>query len=172
MTELRGGGNTVASRVSVAPQMLRWARRRSGRRVEDFADRFPKLAEWEAGTLLPTMRQIERYAQATYTPVGYLFLPEPPEVTLPIPDFRTFGHRPVPTPTPDLLDTIYACEQRQDWYRDFAEARGAGTVQVVGSLRLDRDPIEAAPELREAFGFNLARRVEFSSWTAALSGLS
>jgi Zn-dependent peptidase ImmA (M78 family)/transcriptional regulator with XRE-family HTH domain len=161
----------VANRVSVPPEMLAWARRRSGRSVEDLIHRFPKLGEWEAGRASPTMRQLEDYAQATYTPVGYFFLPEPPEESLPIPDFRTFADRRVLTPTPDLLDTIYACELRQDWYREYAEATGGEPVGLVGSLALDRDVFEAAAQLRDALGFALARRVEFSSWTGALSGL-
>lgn len=161
----------MANRVSVAPQMLQWARKRSGRSVEDFAQRFPKLGEWEAGDGLPTLRQLEDYAQATHTPVGFLFLAEPPEEHLPIPDFRTFGDRAVLTPTPDLLDTIYACEQRQDWYREFAEASGSDRVELVGSLSLGIDVIEAAAQLRGVLGFDLARRVEFHTWTNALSGL-
>lgn len=151
--------------------MLAWARRRSGRSVEDFASRFPKLGEWEAGESLPTMRQLEGYAQATYTPVGFLFLPEPPEERLPIPDFRTFADKPVLTPTPDLLDTIYACEQRQDWFRGFADAHGGDPVSLVGSLSLDVDALAAAGQLRDALGFGLARRVEFANWATALSGL-
>lgn len=161
----------AANRVSVPPAMLQWARQRSGRSVEDLIGRFPKLADWEAGLLSPTMRQLEEYAQATYTPVGYFFLPAPPDETLPIPDFRTFRDRLVLTPTPDLLDTIYACEQRQEWYHEYAEAIGAERVAVVGSLRLDTDLVEAAARLRDVFGFSLARRVEFSTWTAALDGL-
>jgi Zn-dependent peptidase ImmA (M78 family) len=129
------------------------------------------LAEWEAGRLSPTMRQLEEYAQATYTPIGYLYLTTPPDESLPIPDFRTFGNRPVLTPTPDLLDTIYACEQRQEWYREYAEASSAEPVEVVGSLRLDTGVLEAAARLRDVFGFGLARRVEFSTGAAALDGL-
>src|SRR5580704_12718579 len=106
----------MANRVSVAPQMLRWARERSGRSAEELERRFPKLSEWEAGEGQPTLRQLEDYAQATCTPVGFLFLVEPPKGQLPIPEFRTFGDQPVRTLTPDLLDTISACEQRQDWY--------------------------------------------------------
>jgi Zn-dependent peptidase ImmA (M78 family) len=41
----------------------------------------------------------------------------------------------------------------------------------VGSLSLDVDVNDAAAQLRGALGFDLARRVEFSTWTAALSGL-
>ncbi len=161
----------MANRVSVAPEMLQWARERSGRSVEDFAGRFPKLADWEAGEAQPTMRQLEDYALATYTPVGFLFLTEPPEEKLPIPDFRTFGDKPILTPTPDLLDTIYACEQRQDWYRSYAEDHGAESVELVGSFNVNMNVTDAAATLRDALGFNLARRVEFSTWTDALGGL-
>jgi Zn-dependent peptidase ImmA (M78 family) len=162
----------MANRVSVAPQMLRWARARSGRSIAELVKRFPKLPDWEAGTALPTMRQLDDYAQATYTPVGFMFLSQPPVETLPIPDFRTFGDKAVRTPTPDLLDTIYACEERQEWYREFADVRGDQPVDLVGSMSLDRAPVEAASELREVLGFGLARRVEFSTWTDALRGLS
>jgi Zn-dependent peptidase ImmA (M78 family) len=114
---------------------------------------------------------LEDYAQATHTPIGYLFLPTPPVETLPVPDFRTFGNQPVLTPTPDLLDTIHMCEQRQEWYRGYAEARGAEPVAMVSSLGLDSDVIEAAGQLRDMLGFGLARRVDFPTWTAALDGL-
>jgi Zn-dependent peptidase ImmA (M78 family) len=117
------------------------------------------------------MRQLEDFARATYTPVGYLFLPEPPLEELPIPDFRTFGDRPIRTPTPDLLDTIYACEQRQAWYRDWAEDNGSEPVEIVGSQSLDTRPVDAAEELRDQLGFGLDRRVEFSNWSQAFDGL-
>jgi Zn-dependent peptidase ImmA (M78 family) len=160
----------MVTRVDVAPELFRWARRRSGRATSDFPT-FPKLAEWEAGSSRPTMRQLEDYAQATHTPIGFFFLPSPPSEQLPIPDFRTLGDHAVVTPTPDLLDTVYACEQRQEWYRDFAIANGNNPVALVGSLTDDLDPVVAAARLRDALGFGLARRVDFSNWAEALAGL-
>lgn len=151
--------------------MLQWARKRSGRNVEDFAKAFPKLREWESGETLPTIRQLEKYAQATHTPVGFLFLPEPPVEEVPLPDFRTFGDEAVLTPTPDLLDTVYACELRQDWYRSFAEERGYEAVAIVGSANVEDDPVAAANRMRDALGFGLARRVDFRTWSEALDGL-
>jgi Zn-dependent peptidase ImmA (M78 family) len=159
----------MASRVAVAPRMLRWARERSGRSPDELK-KFPVQA-WESGDRQPTMRQLEDFARATYTPVGFLFLTEPPHEELPIPDFRTFGDRPVRTPTPDLLDTIYACEQRQAWYRDYAEANGADPVELVGSQSLDAPIADAAHALRDQLGFGLDRRVEFSNWSQTLDGL-
>jgi len=161
----------MVDRVSVAPEMLVWARKRSGRQVSDFAKRFPKLQEWESGELAPTMRQLEDFARATHTPVGFLFLPEPPVEKVPLPDFRTFGDEEVHTPTPDLLDTVYACELRQDWYRDFAEGRGYDEVELVGSLTVDDEAKEAAAQLRNLLGFGLARRVDFRTWSETLDGL-
>lgn len=159
----------MANRVAVAPQMLRWARERSGR-TPDELKKFPVEA-WESGDRQPTMRQLEDFAKATYTPVGFLFLTEPPHEELPIPDFRTFGDNPMRTPTPDLLDTIYACEQRQAWYREYAEANGADPVELVGSQTLDAPVTDAAKGLRDELGFGLDRRVEFSNWSEALDGL-
>jgi Zn-dependent peptidase ImmA (M78 family) len=161
----------MPSRVSVAPQVLLWARRRSGRGPEDFSKSFPKLGQWEAGESQPTMNQLEDFARATHTPVGFFFLAEPPEEKVPIPDFRTFGDQPVPAPSPDLLDTIYASEQRQEWYREYALDHNEDPVELVGSLSLDMDAIQAAAQLRDALGFGLARRTEFSTWTEALDGL-
>jgi hypothetical protein len=59
------------------------------------------------------LEQLEDLASATHTPVGYLFLPAPPEEALPVADFRTVGDEPV-RPSPDLLDTLDLCQQRQD----------------------------------------------------------
>lgn len=78
-------------RVDVKPAMLRWARERAGMTPNALVRRFPKLAAWECGEARPTLRQLEAFAKATYCPIGYLFLSEPPEEHIPIPDFRGTG---------------------------------------------------------------------------------
>ncbi len=65
-------------RAPVKPELLRWARERAGRSVEEFGGRFRKLAEWERGESQPTLKQLENFARVTCVPFGYLFLPEPP----------------------------------------------------------------------------------------------
>ncbi len=80
------------NRVEVKPELLRWARERAGLDVDALARRFPKLPAWESGDLHPTLKQLEGFAKATFTPVGFLFLDEPPEERVPIPDFRTVAN--------------------------------------------------------------------------------
>ncbi len=75
------------NRVEVKPELLRWARERAGLNIDALARRFPKLPDWESGDVHPTLKQLEGFAKATFTPVGFLFLDEPPEERVPIPDF-------------------------------------------------------------------------------------
>ena len=138
--------------------MITWARERAGLEPEDLAARFPKAPEWEAGSLSPTLKQLEKLARATHTSIGFLFLDEPPEESIPIPDFRTMVDSGVTRPSPDLLDTIFQCQQRQEWYRSFAEADRADAVAVVGSLSTQMSPTEAASVMRRQLGFDFDQR--------------
>jgi transcriptional regulator with XRE-family HTH domain len=112
------------TRVAVSPEMLRWAVERSRRGAEPLSRRFPALPVWERGEAKPTLKQLESFAKAAHIPFGYLFLPEPPDERVPIPDFRTAAATRIERPSPALLDTIYLCQQRQEWYRDYARTEG------------------------------------------------
>jgi transcriptional regulator with XRE-family HTH domain len=137
----------VAVRVEVAAPLYAWAMERSGLDADDLTHKFPKLPMWESGEHSPTLKQLERFATATRTPVGYFFLAVPPDEAVPIPDLRTVGDRGVRRPSPDLLDTIYQCQQRQDWYRDYARSNGLDRVPHVGSLSTTAPVGEAASAL-------------------------
>lgn len=104
--------NAGVVRVEVKAELLHWARERARLSVFALARRFPKLEAWERGEVQPTLKQIERFAKATRTPVGFLILQDPPVETVPIPDHRTIGNEHVGHPSPDLLDVIYVCQQR------------------------------------------------------------
>jgi Zn-dependent peptidase ImmA (M78 family) len=156
------------NRVEVRPELLRWARERAGLGVDALARRFPKLPAWEAGDVHPTLKQLEGFAKATFTPVGFLFLEEPPEERVPIPDFRTVANVHVGHPSPDLLDTLYLCQQRQDWYRDFARSMGEKPFAIVGSVRADGDIVATAAAIRQALGLELGERRQLPTWTEAL----
>jgi len=156
------------TRIAVNPHLLSWARERAGISAESLANRFPKLAAWEAGELQPTLKQLESFAKAVHVPIGYLFLREPPDEPVPIPDFRTMGDTMPARPSPELLDTIYLCQQRQDWYRDFARQTGEPPLSFMGTLRVGDDIARSATLMREALGFDLEVRRQLPTWTDAL----
>jgi Zn-dependent peptidase ImmA (M78 family)/transcriptional regulator with XRE-family HTH domain len=157
------------TRVDVSGRMFAWARDRSGVPAADLLRRFPQLDRWERGEVRPTLKQLDSFAAATYVPVGYFFLPEPPVERLPLPDFRTMRDAGVRRPSPHLLDTIFECQQRQEWYRNFARAAGAPRVPVVGSVSPGTPPVDAAARMRAALRFDADQRG--GTWSEALRRL-
>jgi len=158
----------VTLRVPVNPELLHWALRRSGRTPEGLSGRFKKLGDWLEGKVQPTLNQLEDFARATHTAIGYFFLPEPPEEVLPIPDFRTLPEARNQPPSVDLLETIYLCQQRQNWYRDYARLQGEPPVAFVGSATLDEPPAAVAARMRQQLGFDIDARSQMGTWTEAL----
>lgn len=155
-------------RVPVNPELLHWALRRSGRTPEGLSSRFKKLGDWLEGRIQPTLNQLEDFARATHTAIGYFFLPEPPEEVLPIPDFRTLPEARNQPPSVDLLETIYLCQQSQSWYRDYARLQGEPPVAFIGSATLEEPPADVAARMRQQLGFDIEARRQMGTWTEAL----
>lgn len=155
-------------RVDIKPELFSWARERAGLESDALAHRFPKLAAWEQGTVTPTLKQLEDFAKATHTPVGFLFLQQPPVEEIPIPDFRTIRNKAISRPSPDLLDMMYVCQQRQEWYRDFARSERAAPLSFVGSASLSSSVESTAGIMRHALGFDLEQRRQIPTWSDAL----
>lgn len=156
-------------RVEVKPALLRWARERARIAPGELAKAFPDLATWERGDRRPTLKQLERYAKRTHAPIGFFFLPEPPDEPLPIPDFRTNRSERVERPSADLLDTIYLCQQRQSWYREYAETNAADPLPFVGAIAPESDVVAAAAKIRASMGLDLDARRTVRTWEEALA---
>ena len=156
------------TRIAISSDMLRWARDRARLDVFALEAKFPKLAAWEAGNAQPTLKQLEDYARATHAPIGYFFLPQPPVEQVPIPDFRTMANHAIASPSPNLLDTIYACQERQAWYRDFVLVNGEPTLPFLGKLNTAVPAVQAATQIRSALGFDVDARRDCRTWTEAL----
>jgi Zn-dependent peptidase ImmA (M78 family) len=123
------------------------------------------------GSAQPTYKQLQAFAAATHTPIGSLFLPEPPVEQVPIADLRTIADQGIARPSPDLLETIYLCQQRQDWYRDFAQSMGERPRAFVGSLTTGTDPAQAATIIGATIAWNTAQAQACRTWEDALSSL-
>lgn len=160
----------MVTRVSVAGELFAWARERSRVPADELTRKYPQLDSWQDGAARPTLKQLERFAASTHTPVGYFFLADPPYEELPLPDFRTFADDGVGQPSPDLLETIFACQRRQEWYRDFARANREDRVGIVGTFNADSDQVAAAAVMRAALRFGVDDRGP--SWSEAFRRLA
>lgn len=156
------------TRVQVRPELIQWACDRAGYGAAALSKRFPKLEAWQRGEAEPTLKQLETFALATHTPFGYFFLAEPPVEQVPIPDFRTIGNELIEQPTPNLLDTIYVCQQRQEWYREYCRMTGEQPLPFIGSVSRTDDVVATAERIRSALGFSIEERRQIGTWTEAL----
>lgn len=158
---------TIAASIPV----LRWAARRARLRDDDLAVRFRKWPLWLSGDAQPTLKQLEQFARLTHTAFGYFFLAEPPVLALPVPDFRTLRDEVLAEPSSNLLDILYLCQQRQDWYRDHARMHGLPALAFVGSASVVESSEAVAQRLRETLGLSAAARRQLPTWTDALRQL-
>ena len=158
-------------RIAINPGVLRWARERAGLSVADLQGKFPRLADWEAEAVQPTMRQLENFAKATRAPFGFLFLPEPPDIPLPFADFRTLESQRPQGISPELMDTIHLMQRRQAWLREEWIEAEAEPLGFVGAAKLSDDPAATGQEMRRVLGLGDGWAQRVSTWTAAVGEL-
>ena len=160
--------------ITLEPKVLRWARERVSLSRDELAKKMTvkpeHVAQWEQTGKISIAR-IDNLAAKTYTPLGYLYLSEPPEERLPIRDFRTRSGDAPARPSVNLLDTIYQMQRRQNWLRDDLIEGGADPLAFVGAYSLTDSHIEIAAAMRDALGLAEDWAEARLSWREALSFL-
>lgn len=157
--------------IPASSPVLEWAARRARLDESRLMARFPKWPLWVRGEAQPTLKQLEAFARLTHTAIGYFFLPQPPALALPVPDFRTLRDEALQEPSNDLLDILYLCQQRQDWYREHARIHALSPLPFVGSAHLEEAPEVVALRLRETLSLSVEARRKLPTRTDALRQL-
>lgn len=154
--------------INVNSELIRWAIKRSGRSLETLARYLPRIARWESGELQPTLKQLEKLARKTWTPLGYFFLAEPPEEKLPIPDFRTATDEPVRRLSPNLIDTLHTMQRRQAWMRDYLVEMGHEPLSFIGSAKTSENIESVAKSMRRELDLVAGWAGQIGTWRDAL----
>ena len=158
---------------TLEPSVLRWARERAGLDVKTVAAKArvgtDRVAEWERSGRI-SVAQADRLAHHTCTPVGFLYLPEPPEDNLPIPDFRTPGGVSRRRPSPNLIETVHCMQRRQAWMREELVREDAKPLGFVNA-RCPGEPEHVAAAMLDALALTRNWAARERSWTAALRRL-
>jgi len=155
-------------KMTIEPKIFAWARQRAKLDIDALLLHFPKLEDWEKGTVQPTLNQLEEFARVTRTPIGMLFLSAPPVEQLPIPDFRVMSEARLSQPSVDLLETIYICQQRQEWYQDYIQKQGMPPINCVGSIKFGSNVVKSAETIRQFLHFSIQQRSKCKTWEEAL----
>lgn len=144
---------------------------RPGQLVLQSMDAFIRFNDFgEMSLPVPPVEEQNAFAKVTHTPIGYLFLPEPPPEHLPIRNFRTVAETPR-RPSADLLDTIYLMQRRQDWLREDRVECEAGALELVGSAWQGDDAESVGQEMRRVLGLDDGWAAQVGSWPEAVHEL-
>ena len=162
------------TQILLQPAVLRWARERVGFSQDELAAKMKvkveRVQEWErSGTI--SIKQSDRLAHVTYTPLGQLYLDKPLEDRLLIPDFRTRNPRALPNPTPNLLQTVEAMLRRQNWMHDELKELGAEPLAYISSCNVENDPQHVSHALQDALQLTDNWAAAVSTWSDAIGHL-
>ncbi len=163
---------TQPETLKLRPDVLRWARERANLTEEDLARKVRLNAErvhhWEQSGEI-SMAWAKRLADATHSPLGFLFLSLPPEEVLPITDFRAHAGQTPERVSVDLLETVHAMQQRSAWLRDELIDTGTEPVKLVNAYRQGTSSVDAAQAMRSALGLTANWASDAQSWSDAIS---
>lgn len=145
--------------AQINTDMLTWARERSGTAVPAFAEKMhqpeSRINEWERGEHSLTFKQAMDFAKQAHVPFGYLFLNEPPQDELPIPDLRTVNGQGCPQPSGDLIDLIKLMDARLQWYRDYAQQQYLQPFELASQFSVNTPIQQIVQNMRSVLGVGL-----------------
>lgn len=162
------------SQLTLQPAVLTWARERAGFSTAELAGKLhikpARVQEWERSGQI-SVAQVSRLSRATHTAEGLLYLSSPPDDRLPVTDFRTVGNRPLLRPSPDLLETVYIMQRRQEWMRGELIRDETHPLSFVGKFTPADTAEEVAAAMRETLGLSEGWAVAAHTWETALRRL-
>ena len=146
----------------ITPDVLIWARERANYTIDMLSDKLhtkvEKLKAWENGELKPTFKQAQILAQKLHIPFGYLFLTQPPQENLPLPDLRTVGDKEPEKISPNFRDLLNDIKQKQEWYRDYAIESEEEAFKYLGKFTLQDEVEVVAHSISNALGISSRER--------------
>lgn len=157
----------------INPRIVTWARQRAGLSEESLAQKIKindvtKLAKWESGVAKPTFRQAQKIASVTNIPFGYLFLEEPPNEQLPIPDLRTVADRHVDEASVDMKEIIRQVMLKQEWYRDYLIKQDEPKLEFIGKFSIKNSVSEVAEDIRLTLQVPIPQKGSWEEYYRAL----
>lgn len=113
----------MVAKISIYPEIYKWAIEESQLPIEEIRNRFPAIESWIDSSAQPTFIQLSNFADFLHVPFGYMFLDAPPEKDHLHAEFRAIANKK-PLMSKNLEDTLFEMTLKQGWMREFRESQG------------------------------------------------
>jgi Zn-dependent peptidase ImmA (M78 family)/transcriptional regulator with XRE-family HTH domain len=161
-----------ADQMPITPALLTWARERAGYSIDEAAEDFPQIREWEdaSSNSGPTYPQLERMADKFKCPVALFFFPEPP-VLPPINEtFRTLPQAELDQIPRRVKLLLRKAKAMQLSLRELTDGRNPAPRLITRDLTFDPDvsPAEMARVVRAYVGVSIEEQFSWQTADEAL----
>ena len=162
----------MSTRVeNINKEIIEWAIIRNGNSLEEFYAQNPNVESWIKGEKNPTVKQLENFAHKVHVPFGYMFLPKPPNETIPLPFFRT-GKKNTNKVSLNVFHTIQIIQDRQNWLTEYLEELNFPDLDFVGKYSIKNSYIEIVNDIRNVLKLELDWASRHNKWEEALDYLT
>ena len=154
--------------ITIAGEVFRWARERAGLSDENLAKKVhakpEKIHAWETGQEYPNFQQAQKLASAFGIPLGYLFLSQPPQMTIPIADFRTFPGKEKANISPNLQSVLDDALRKRDWYAEWRKGEDLPALELVGKYSIRSQSEEIIQDMRQVLDIPTDFVTHLTTW--------
>ena len=162
----------MSTRVeNINKEIIEWAIIRNGNSLEEFYAQNPNVESWIKGEKNPTVKQLENFEHKVHVPFGYMFLPKPPNETIPLPFFRT-GKKNTNKVSLNVFHTIQIIQDRQNWLTEYLEELNFPDLDFVGKYSIKNSYIEIVNDIRNVLKLELDWASRHNKWEEALDYLT
>lgn len=144
----------AGANINLAPSIIEWLFQKIQHDNQN-----SKVSEminnWKSGEKVPTFNQVEEVSKKMCIPLGYFFLQTPPIEECKILEYRTVDSINIIEPSRNLIDTVDAMEDIQNWMRDYLIESGFEKLGFVGTGKNNSDVKDIADNIRKQIGIDI-----------------
>ena len=156
---------------SINKDIIEWAIIRNGNSLEEFYAQNPNVKSWIKGEKYPTVKQLENFTHKVHVPFGYMFLPHPPNESIPFPFFRT-GKKSDNRVSLNVYHTVQIIQDRQSWLTEYLEELDFPDLEFVGKFNMGDNYMEIVNDIRHVLKLDLDWATKYNKWEEALDQLT
>lgn len=162
----------MSTRVeNINKELIEWAIIRNGNSLEEFYAQNPNVESWIKGEKFPTVKQLENFTHKVHVPFGYMFLPQPPNETIPLPFFRT-GKTTTNRVSLNVFHTVQIVQDRQNWLTEYLEELNFPELDFVGKFSIKDKYTDIVNNIRNVLKLELDWASKHNKWEEALDYLT
>jgi len=162
----------MSTRVeNINKELIEWAIIRNGNSLDEFYAQNPTVESWIKGDKFPTVKQLENFTHKVHVPFGYMFLPQPPTETTPLPFFRT-GKKSTNKVSLNVFHTVQIVQDRQNWLTEYLEELNFPELEFVGKFNVSDNYTDIVHDIRNVLKLEPDWASKHNKWEEALDELT